>query len=574
MNVNTQLIDAICNKYTSSAQPFYKGSMTSEGKQFSLILDDTSSKIAPYENATSNNVDKDSKKTITEKETHEFELVIHEKRETKTPLKDQEKIGSEELSLFSDIHEQPDLELTLQTEEDGFFGQSSEIKSEEIAKTQPISLSADSQTINVPPNIEEIVELTHIEHVGPHENQVKTGGILDNISQSTRTTLNHSETTENTDIIPILKPIEIPEQPNAPNQSDNIEGLISDKHIVTAGMKDTIADHPITSEPSVPVDNQEKLVSSTKSLIADAFENSDGKTITGDDQAATMTNTGLKPAETKTSETHLNPIETNPEKRAPTVETIPELQYTKDKELTHTGDNLSNISGLKVLNVSEIQTSTVHSEAQGRSTDNNNSQGNFKQILPQNDNPTPIIQQSVTSVEDAKSNPLSEQSLPNEISANVSKQILESIQNSLTHQDTNQQITVRLNPPELGKVFIKFQEQNSELTGSLEVNKAETRIEIEQALPQIIRDLANAGIQIRRLDVVLSEENRSGYEALEDQSSQNGGLYEQNSTGSQAWDNDAYTNGMNDWSTKNANHQPVSEFDDMQMGEGSINMLI
>jgi flagellar hook-length control protein FliK len=162
----------------------------------------------------------------------------------------------------------------------------------------------------------------------------------------------------------------------------------------------------------------------------------------------------------------------------------------------------------------------------------------------------------------------------NEVSADVNKQILVSIQSSLMSRDGDKQITVSLNPPELGKVFIRFQEQNSELRGFLEVNKAETRIEIEQALPQMIRDLADCGIQIRRLDVVFSEGDRSGYRTLDGQSPQDNGPHEQDSADSQTWDNDAYSKEINEWSSKNKSYQPISELHQMPVSDGSINVLV
>ena len=253
---------------------------------------------------------------------------------------------------------------------------------------------------------------------------------------------------------------------------------------------------------------------------------------------------------------------------------ISELQYPKDKEPIHTEDSLTNTFGLKVVNTNEFQTSTDQPEAQNRPTENYNLKQHITQLHIQNNNPTPIIQQSITSAEDTQPSPLPEQPPPDVTSVDVSKQVLESIQSSLMHRTGDQQITVRLNPPELGKVFIKFQEQNSELTGLLEVNKAETRIEIEQALPQMIRDLADCGIQIRRLDVMLSEENRSGYGTLQDPSLQNNGPYEQDSADSQTQDNDLYSNGMSDWLPNSESYQQITEPQEILINDRSVNVLI
>lgn len=87
---------------------------------------------------------------------------------------------------------------------------------------------------------------------------------------------------------------------------------------------------------------------------------------------------------------------------------------------------------------------------------------------------------------------------------NVGDQILESVHASLTRGD--KQIEVRLDPPELGSVTVRFQEQDGQITGVLEVSKDQTRQEIEQALPQVLRGMQESGILIRRLDVVIADQ--------------------------------------------------------------------
>jgi len=86
----------------------------------------------------------------------------------------------------------------------------------------------------------------------------------------------------------------------------------------------------------------------------------------------------------------------------------------------------------------------------------------------------------------------------------IGDQILDSIQASTVRGD--KQVLVRLNPPELGTVLVRFQEQGGRLTGTLEVSSSEARREIEQALPQVARTLQEAGVQVRRLDVVASDQ--------------------------------------------------------------------
>jgi flagellar hook-length control protein FliK len=87
--------------------------------------------------------------------------------------------------------------------------------------------------------------------------------------------------------------------------------------------------------------------------------------------------------------------------------------------------------------------------------------------------------------------------------ADIREQISLAVQGSI--KQGQQQITIHLNPPELGRVSIKFTENNKELTGLLETTNSQTRAEIRQAIPDIIRSLEESGINIKRLDVTLSD---------------------------------------------------------------------
>lgn len=96
---------------------------------------------------------------------------------------------------------------------------------------------------------------------------------------------------------------------------------------------------------------------------------------------------------------------------------------------------------------------------------------------------------------------------PGDNAASVSEQIRESI--TSTNIGPDQEITIRLNPPELGTVVVKFQEQDNQITGILEVSKSQTRAEIQQVLPEITRDLQDFGVQIRRIEVVMASNGES-----------------------------------------------------------------
>ena len=104
----------------------------------------------------------------------------------------------------------------------------------------------------------------------------------------------------------------------------------------------------------------------------------------------------------------------------------------------------------------------------------------------------------------------------NDTAAAIRDQIFQSVQTSI--QQGQREITVHLNPPDLGRVSIKFSEQGKELTGLLETANPQTRAEIRQAIPEIIRSLEELGISIKRLDVTLSD--LSGKSDLSRQSAQ------------------------------------------------------
>jgi flagellar hook-length control protein FliK len=85
----------------------------------------------------------------------------------------------------------------------------------------------------------------------------------------------------------------------------------------------------------------------------------------------------------------------------------------------------------------------------------------------------------------------------------VSEQILDSVRASGAQGD--RQITVRLQPPELGTITVRLREQSGHLEGVVEVGKSDTRREIERALPEVVRGLQDIGIPIRKFDVTAGD---------------------------------------------------------------------
>lgn len=66
-------------------------------------------------------------------------------------------------------------------------------------------------------------------------------------------------------------------------------------------------------------------------------------------------------------------------------------------------------------------------------------------------------------------------------------------------------VTIALNPPELGRVFVRLQDDNGSVSAMLRVENPATRADIEQSLPSIIRSIEQSGTQVRRIDVLPSD---------------------------------------------------------------------
>jgi len=154
---------------------------------------------------------------------------------------------------------------------------------------------------------------------------------------------------------------------------------------------------------------------------------------------------------------------------------------------------------LQRLNATLVQTAASQAKTRdNKAPDGSLAQGS-EQITARNSPRIALVEQPSGASQDARA--AGNASSAN-VSASVSEQIQESLRASLARPD--QHITIRLNPPELGTVLIKFHEQDSQITGVLEVNKSQTRAEIQQALPEIVRNLQELGVNIRRLEVILT----------------------------------------------------------------------
>jgi flagellar hook-length control protein FliK len=222
---------------------------------------------------------------------------------------------------------------------------------------------------------------------------------------------------------------------------------------------------------------------------------------------------------------------------------------------------------LQNLNPAQVKVSTGQAKDRSSSTFNNSSNPNPEQVLSNNAQ-TPIVEQTPASAPTAKAE---NNASPGNAFTSVSEQLQESINSSVSQGD--QQLTIQLNPPELGRVFIKFQEQGDQITGLLEVDKAQTRYEIEHALPQIIRNLADCGVQIKRLEVVLT--NQQEQNAFKDPSlaaEQDGWAGQQ--AGAERNNPNHDTFGTNEWLTDDPGYSGYSEAQEMLLADDFVDVLV
>lgn len=243
-------------------------------------------------------------------------------------------------------------------------------------------------------------------------------------------------------------------------------------------------------------------------------------------------------------------------------QTSSELSGSNGKQSQHAANNPSDHPTLQELNQPQVRISTNQTKAPDNPTSNNSSNSHFEQIFSPGDAQTLVTQQ--TSASSQAANTANNASL-SDAYASINEQILESIHSSLRQGDL--QITIRLNPPGLGKVLIRFQEQQDQITGLLEVSRTQTRVEIQQALPQIIRNLQNSGIQIKRLEVMLTDQSEQ--QAYKDQSLQDGSFQQHGFTEGGNPDNES----ANEWLINDNSFQDNPE-PQLQISDNSINMLI
>jgi len=250
-----------------------------------------------------------------------------------------------------------------------------------------------------------------------------------------------------------------------------------------------------------------------------------------------------------------------------------EAPSAQRKNLNQAGRDVVNDPSLRKSNASEVQVDIGQAKNHSAANFNNSSYQEFSQIISQNGPETQVSANSFSGA-GTKLADLSGAASSSDISADVGKQILESIHSSISQQAAEKQVTVRLNPPELGQVFIKLQEQDTQITGVLEVSKAQTKLEIEQALPEITRNLAASGVQVNRIEVVLSASEHSAEHGAKDTLLNDGSYQQQSSSDYGSSGNDYETDGTYYELSNDSVYRNVAEFREMNVSGNSINVLI
>ncbi len=226
-------------------------------------------------------------------------------------------------------------------------------------------------------------------------------------------------------------------------------------------------------------------------------------------------------------------------------------------------ENTSGESILHKLDATQIQVSTDQSKGRGSFTAKNDSGSDLPQTFFESSATNQVVDNSAALRQATKG---ADNSLPSSGYPSVGEQIRESIYSLASGGD--QRITVRLNPPELGHVSIKLVEQADEISGVLEVSRTQTRYEIEHVLPEVLRNLADSGVQIKRLDVTLADQSEQ--QTYKDQSLQEGWSGQHSSTE----DGSLTSKSGNEYFENDHSYQDSTEPYQMFITENSINMLV
>ncbi len=558
MNANLLTIDTMLAGITGTYSGPSKPDAARQGTKFHLSPDDKQPQVNSRETSTTYNINYEADKKLANKSPQEFPQAIRKKIKSEHPDKTKNSTKSKEQSAASGKTERPDVVQVVQS------GLAEQLAAAEQGKEgSPIKIEA-----KVGRRLAQMIA---------NFKTYKSSQVTGQAAKSAEIKLLHAPEKDQSGLKTVL-----------PATSRDQNGL-------KAVLPDTTKNIPAGKTQPGTVNNTEKILVSPKTVddtkavtkngttkeLASEIPSNTGSKITTATGKTAAANPGFQAVQPKVTETQPQSAGIDPKKAMPPAEsdtkasdsqTLSNLLNTNGKESTHA--EFPENPTIQKLNIAAVQVTAGHAKGRDASTSNKSPSQGLAQILSHNNSQTQITEQPSASAKSASNTNMPAQNSSGDVSADIGKQILESIHKSLSQQGADRQITVRLNPPELGKVFIRFQQQGSELTGLLEVSKTQTRFEIEQTLPQIIRNLADCGIQIRRLDVTLSNEEQPGQGTFGNQSLQSGGTQQQNSGNPGPPGNDPDADQSNEWLASNNGYENISELQDALITDGSINLLI
>ncbi len=605
---------AVNNMFVPSTGPASpRPAATKNTKQFAQATLDNPHTVNAQEKTTTDNTAINAQNEPTSQQTQDFSYTLGEKTATQTPREPQDNTKSQEQSPTSAATTQPNsadshsaqdsLDVATGKDEDAtkvlvkpeVMNKSAQLLADLIVSKS--NLAAGQTAKPAPTKLGQIVPATSQHNTAPKRSaaeglfgagqsavdQSKIGlkTVLPNAPKEPLTTNNRSGGGENIDKTPASN--EIVTATKAHSSRESSEELTAE--VLNNGSKTTIAGKkPATGGNSAAQGSQKTAQLSGKELTPEASSAAEkphtaDKPVVSGDQKAPILNDNFTAVQEKPSDSQSRLVGIGSEKSAPVAEKPTNskadanqhssaLSESSHDNGTKQGTAPSGEPLFKDLNLQQLQIST-QAKDRSNSTSNNSSDsdaGHTEQMLSTSNVQTPITEQSSASPQAPK--PAGNAS-SSDVFTGVNEQIQESIYTSLRRGD--QQITIRLNPPELGKVIIKFQEQQDQITGLLQVSNAQTRAEIQQALPQIIQNLADSGIQIKRLEVVLTEDH-SEQQLLKDQLLQDGWSGRNGSAEDNNYNPDNI--GTNEWLTNANGYQRIDEPQEMLVTNNSINMLM
>jgi len=563
MNINLFTIDSALPATTDASSVLPKPDKIRKDVKFSLTPDDEHPQVNSLEKSTTDNINDEiqNRKETIDKSPEEYTQSIRNRTKPYNPCKAENETKSKEQNASSGTTRQPSEQQSL-------------IKSWLAEHSVVIEQNKEGTDTKIEPKAGK-----QLAQIIANAQADKSSTVTGHAVKSAEIKLLHSTEKGQLGLKTVLPP-----KSEGQNGLKTVLPVISKstpeaiKQLETANNTDKISE----SAKTIAVAKSVTEKGSIKELAPEVPANTGKSTATADGKI-TAANINLQAVQAKVPETQPQHAGIDPEKPVPAKETeakisdsqtLPKLLNPNGKQITHTGSNLSENQSVQKLNIAAVQVSTGQTKDQSTSTSNKNTPQGFEQMLSHNTPQTLITEQTPTATKNATTANIPGQNSSSNVSADIGKQILESIHNSVSQQGAERQITIRLNPPELGKVSITFRQQDAELTGLMEVSKAQTRFEIEQTLPQIIRNLADSGIQIKRLDVMLSNQEQSGQGTLGNQSMQSGGAHQHNSTNPETPGNNLDANGSNESLEGNNSNQNLYELHEALITDGSINMLI